>query len=370
VTRAVPLLDLTRQFASIETDVMAEVARVFRSQKFILGEQGAALEKELADHIGVRHAIGVSSGTAALLVALRALGVGSSDEVVVPSFSFFATAGVVARLGARPVFADIDPGTFNLSPASFEQRITPRTKAVIPVHLYGQCAAMEEIGEIADRHGIAVVEDACQAIGARRLGRAAGSFSRIAAFSFFPTKNLGAAGDAGLVTTQDDALAARLRRLRVHGMEPKYHHSEVGGNFRLDEIQAAVLRVKLRHLAQWNLRRREIAGEYRARLAAAEHEGRLVLPVEDPAGEPVYHQFVVRVARRDEVRAAMTAAGIGTEIYYPVPLHSQECFRGLAAADLPESERAAREVLALPIFPELEAGEIEAVADALAAAAG
>ena len=363
----VPLLDLTRQFAEYRDEAMAEIGRVFASQRFILGEQGAALERELGAFLGAAHTVGVSSGTDALLVALMALDVRAGDEVVVPAFSFFATAGVVSRLGAVPVFADVEPSTLTLAPESFAAKVTSRTRAVIPVHLYGQAADLDPILEIARRRGIRVVEDACQAIGARYRGRAVGTFGEIGAFSFFPTKNLGAAGDAGLVTAEDAALAARLRRLRVHGMEPKYHHGEVGGNFRLDEVQAAVLRVKLRRLEEWNRRRAGIAAAYRRRLAGAERAGRLALPAVGADRDHIYHQFVVRVANRDAVRARLAEAGIGSEVYYPVPLHLQECFRALGGrpGDLPESERAAAEVLALPIWPELEADEVAAVASAV-----
>ncbi|HET7452136.1 MAG TPA: DegT/DnrJ/EryC1/StrS family aminotransferase [Thermoanaerobaculia bacterium] len=363
----VPLLDLTRQFAGYRDEAMSEIGRVFETQRFILGEEGAALERELAAFLGAGHAVGVSSGTDALLVALTALDVGPGDEVVVPAFSFFATAGVVSRLGAVPVFADVEPATLTLAPESFEAKVGPRTRAVVPVHLYGQAADLDSILEIARRRGIAVIEDACQAIGARYRGRVVGTFGEIGAFSFFPTKNLGAAGDAGLVTTNDEAIAARLRRLRVHGMEPKYHHAEIGGNFRLDELQAAVLRVKLRRLDGWNRRRAEIAAEYRRRLAGAERAGRIRLPAVGADRDHIYHQFVVRVANRDRVRARLAEAGIGSEVYYPVPLHLQECFLPLGGrpGDLPESERAAGEVLALPIWPELEENEIAAVASSV-----
>ena len=368
---AVPLLNLTRQFSAMREEVLEEVAKIFDSQRFILGENVAAFEKEIAGYLGVAHAIGVSSGTDALLVALMALGIGPGDEVVVPAFSFFATAGVVSRLGAVPVFADIEPSSFNLDARSFASKITPRTRAVIPVHLYGQCAAMEEIQEIARRRGVAVVEDACQAIGAKRGGAFAGTMGEIGAYSFFPTKNLGAAGDAGLVTAADAALAARLRDLRVHGMNPKYFHSEIGGNFRLDELQAAVLRVKLRRLETWNEARRAVAARYRELMSPLEASGTVTLPAETPGNRHVYHQFVVRVRDRDEVRRRMADAGVGTEIYYPVPLHLQKCFAALGGrpGDCPESERAAREVLALPVWPELRPEEIEAVASALMAAA-
>jgi len=366
----VPLLDLTRQFAGIRDDVLSEVGKVFESQRFILGEQGAALEREVGEALDTAHAVGVSSGTDALLAALMALDVRAGDEVVVPAFSFFATAGVVARLGAVPVFADVEPGTLTLDPEDFASKVTPKTRAVIPVHLYGQAADLEPILEIARGRGIRVVEDACQSIGARYRDRAAGTFGDAGAFSFFPTKNLGAAGDAGLVTTQDPDLGARLRRIRVHGMEPKYFHAEIGGNFRLDEIQAAVLRVKLRRLAGWNRRRAEIAGEYRRLLAAPAAAGKLALPVVGAGRDHIYHQFVIRVPERDAVRARLTAAGIGCEVYYPVPLHLQECFRNLGGrpGDLPVSERAAEEVLALPIWPELAGTEIAAVASAVSEA--
>ena len=366
----VPLLDLTRQYAGIRDEILAEVGKVFESQRFILGEQGAALERELAEALGAACAVGVSSGTDALLAALMALDVRAGDEVVVPAFSFFATAGVVARLGAVPVFADVEPDTLTLAPEDFASKVTPKTRAVIPVHLYGQAADLAPILDIARRRGIRVVEDACQSIGARYRDRAAGTFGDAGAFSFFPTKNLGAAGDAGLVTTQDPDLGARLRRIRVHGMEPKYFHAEIGGNFRLDEIQAAVLRVKLRRLAGWNRRRAEIAGEYRRLLAGPAAAGKLALPVVGPGRDHIYHQFVIRVRERDAVRARLSAAGIGCEVYYPVPLHLQECFRSLGGrpGGLPVSERAAEEVLALPIWPELAEAEIAAVASAVAEA--
>jgi dTDP-4-amino-4,6-dideoxygalactose transaminase len=371
----VPLLNLTRQFAPMREEILAEIAKVFDSQKFILGDNVSAFETEIAAYLGAPHAVGVSSGTDALLAALMALGIGPGDEVVVPAFSFFATAGVVSRLGAVPVFADIERDIFNLSAESFESKITPRTRAVVPVHLYGQCARMEPIHAVAGDRGIAVVEDACQAIGATigtswGRGRFAGTLGAIGAYSFFPTKNLGASGDAGLVTTPDAAVASRLRDLRVHGMNPKYFHSEIGGNFRLDELQAAVLRVKLRRLEGWSEARRAVAARYRELLAPSAASGKVVLPAEAEGNRHVYHQFVVRVARRDEVRRRMAEAGVGTEVYYPVPLHLQKCFAPLGGrpGDLPESERAAAEVLALPVWPELEPEEIEAVASALAAA--
>ena len=367
---SIPMLDLTRQFAPLREEILAAVEGVFASQRFILGEHGKAFEREIEEFLGVSHAIAVSSGTDALLVALMALGVGPGDEVIVPAFSFFASAGVVSRLGAKPVFADIEPADYTLDPASFESKITPRTRAVMPVHLYGRPADMAAIGEIARRRGIAIVEDACQAIGARFDGKPCGAFGEVSAFSFFPTKNLGAAGDAGLVTTQDAALAERIRHLRVHGMNPKYYHSEIGGNFRMDEIQAAVLRVKLRRLAGWNRRRQEIAAEYSKILAPARKAGRIAIP--GGGRDHTFHQYVVRVANRDGVREKLASAGVGTEVYYPVALHLQECFAPLGGrpGDLPESERAAAEVLAIPIWPELTSAEVAAVGSALANAVG
>jgi dTDP-4-amino-4,6-dideoxygalactose transaminase len=367
---SVPMLDLSRQYGALASEIRAAVERVFATQRFILSGEVETLERELARDLRARHAIGVSSGTDALLVALMALGVGPGDEVVVPAFTFFATAGVVARLGAKPVFSDIDAATFNLDAADFEKRISPRTRAVVPVHLYGQCADMDPILDIANRQRIAVVEDACQAIGASYRGRSAGTMGAIGAFSFYPTKNLGAAGDAGLVTTEDDGLASRLRDLRVHGAPRTYLHAEVGGNFRLDEIQAAVLNVKRPHLREWTQRRRQIAQRYRSLLSESEREGRVALPREMPERVHVYHQFVVRVAGRDAVRRRLQESGVGSGVYYPLPLHLQECFSGLGQGpgSLPEAERASREVLALPIWPEMEESEIETVARSLAEA--
>jgi dTDP-4-amino-4,6-dideoxygalactose transaminase len=360
------MLDLTRQFELMRDEILSEVEGVFSSQRFVLGDHGRAFEREIGEFLGVSHAIAVSSGTDALLVSLMALGVGPGHEVVVPAFSFFASAGVVSRLGATPIFADIEPADFTLDPAGFESKITSRTRAVMPVHLYGRPADMGAIGEIARRRGIAVVEDACQAIGARFDGKPCGALGEVAAFSFFPTKNLGAAGDAGLVTTEDPRLAERIRHLRVHGMEPKYCHSEIGGNFRMDELQAAVLRVKLRRLGGWTRRRREIAGEYARLLGAAQAAGRIVLP--GGGRDHTFHQYVVRVKNRDAVRERLARAGIGSEIYYPIALHLQECFASLGGkpGDLPESERAAAEVLAIPIWPELSSEEVRAVGTALA----
>ena len=350
----VPLLDLELQYASIQREVRDAIDRVCRSQQFILGPEVEAFEREAAAAIGARHAVGVSSGTDALLAALMAIGIGAGDEVITPTFSFFATAGSVARLGARPVFVDVDPDSLMITAAHVRAALTPRTRAVIPVHLFGACADMAPLRELAADAGLAVIEDAAQAIGARYGTRAAGTLGDLACFSFFPSKNLGAFGDGGLVTTDDATLAARLRRLRNHGMEPKYIHREVGGNFRLDALQAAILRVKLPHLERWNARRRANAQTYRTLFAEAGLTARVRLPADPSHGIHTYHQFVIRVPQRDAVRAQLAARGIGTEIYYPVPLHRQECFAaGGTIPSCPHADRACDEVLALPIYPEL-----------------
>ncbi len=361
----VPLLDLKAQFAPLREDILAAIARVCDSQRFILGPETDALERELAAIIGVKHAVGVSSGTDALIVSLMALGVGPGDEVITSTFSFFATGGAIVRVGATPRFVDVDPVTFNVDPAAVAKAVTPRTRAIIPVHLYGLCADMDPILDVAAAKDVAVIEDACQAIGATYKGRPAGGMGALAAFSFFPSKNLNAFGDAGLVTTNDDEIAAHVRRLRVHGAEPKYYHREVGGNFRIDELQAAVLRVKAPHLAAWNEARRTNAARY-ARLPAAVPG--VVTPVEPEGYRHIYHQYVVRVPRRDALKEHLAKAGIGCEIYYPVPLHLQECFAelGYRAGDCPVAETAAREVLALPIYPELTEAQQRAVVEAIA----
>jgi dTDP-4-amino-4,6-dideoxygalactose transaminase len=381
----VPLLDLTQQYEPIAAEVQAAIGRVCASQQFILGPQVRELELRLARYTGSAHGIGVSSGTDALLLALMALGIGPGDAVITSSFTFFATAGTIARLGARPLFCDIERETFNLSPARVEELIArdcevrgegggrqvihrptgARVKAIMPVHLYGQMCDMDALMNIASRLGLAVIEDAAQSIGAQdRKGRMAGAIGHIGCFSFFPTKNLGAFGDAGLCTTGDPALAERMRVLRVHGMEPKYHHSLIGGNFRLDEIQAAVLNVKLGSLDAWMAARDDHARQYTQRLQAIRPAGKVVTPVLSQGGRHVWNQYVIRVQRRDELRQSLAAAGIGTEIYYPIPLHLQPCFAylGYRSGELPESERAAGEVLALPVFPELSPAQIDYVA--------
>jgi dTDP-4-amino-4,6-dideoxygalactose transaminase len=365
----VPLLDLTIQYAPLRDEVMAALARICDSQQFILGAEVEALERELAAMLQVRHAVGVSSGTDALLVAMMAIGVGPGDEVITPTYSFFATAGCVSRLGARPVLVDIDPETFNLDPAATVAAITPRTKAIVPVHLFGQSADLDPILDAARRQGLAVIEDAAQAIGARYRGRPVGGFGELGCFSFFPSKNLGAFGDAGLVTAGGDALAHRVKLLRAHGMEPKYYHHLIGGNFRLDALQAAVLRVKAPHLQAWTEARRRNAARYRALFEAAGLAGRVVLPVERPDCHHIYNQFAVRVPDRDGLRQHLASVGIGTEIYYPVPFHLQECFAdlGYREGQFPRAEAAARESLALPIYGELteaqQAGVVGAIAE-------
>jgi dTDP-4-amino-4,6-dideoxygalactose transaminase len=381
----VPLLDLTQQYQKIEAEVKSAIERVCASQQFILGPQVRELELRMAGYTRCEHGIGVSSGTDALLLALMALGIGPGDAVITSPFTFFATAGTIARLGARPVFCDIDPVTFNLSPERVEaliarecdvrgegarrQVIHRKTggliKAIMPVHLYGQVCEMDAFMEIAGRLGLYVIEDAAQAIGAQDgQGRQAGSIGHIGCFSFFPTKNLGAFGDAGLCTTSDPALAERMRVLRVHGMEPKYHHSLIGANFRLDEIQAAVLNVKLGSLDGWMAARDAHARQYTERLREIRPAGAVVPPVKTEGGRHVWNQYVIRVQRRDDLRQYLAAAGVGTEIYYPIPLHLQQCFAylGHRAGEMPEAERACREVLALPVFPELSPAQIDHVA--------
>ncbi|MBN1394775.1 MAG: DegT/DnrJ/EryC1/StrS family aminotransferase [Pirellulales bacterium] len=384
----VPLLDLKAQYATIREEIRAAVDAVLESQMCILGKTVADCEAALAEYCKCPHAIGVSSGSDALLVSLMAEGIGPGDEVVTTPYSFFATAGGIARLGAKPVFVDIDPATYNIDPAGIEAAITEKTKAVIPVHLYGQCAEMDPIMAAADAWGVPVVEDAAQAIGSEYKGRRAGTIGRYGCFSFFPSKNLGAAGDGGLVTTRDDAVAERLRVLRAHGSKPKYYHALIGGNFRIDALQAAVVAVKLRHLDKWTAGRQSNAARYRRLFEAAGlsestggeenlpspsgrgagGEGLVTLPVELEYNRHIYNQFVIRVPRRDELRAYLNERKIGNEVYYPVPLHLQECFAylGYKEGDFPESEKAARETIALPIYPELTDRQAERVVECIA----
>lgn len=367
---AVPLLDLSAQFAQVEAEVRAAIDAVVRSQRFVLGEVVEECERALARYCGCAHAVGVSSGTDALLAALMAEGVGPGDEVVTTPYSFFATAGVVARLGATPVFADVDPVTLNIDPAQIERRVTQRTKALVPVHLFGRMADMAPIMDIAERHGLVVVEDAAQAVGAEYQGRRAGSIGHYGCFSFFPTKNLGAFGDGGMVVANDAERAGRVAALRMHGQTRQYFHDVVGGNFRLDALQAAVVRAKLPRLDGWTEGRRANARRY-ADLLGREDLGDLGLELpameEPPGGRQVFNQYVVRVPNRDAVRAALERARIGTAVYYPLPLHLQPCFSGLGGrrGDCPASERAADRALALPVYPELADGAIQRVAEAL-----
>lgn len=366
----VPLLDLKAQYQSIRKEIDAAVAEVFESQHFILGPKVKACEEAVARYCRCAHAVGVASGTDALLLALMAEGVGPGDEVITSPYTFFATAGSVARLGARPVFVDIDPVTFNIDPTRIEAALTSRSKAVIPVHLYGQMADMDPIMAVARRRGLAVIEDACQSIGAEYKGRRAGSIGTYGCFSFFPSKNLGGAGDGGAITTQDKARADKLSMLRVHGMEPKYYHQVIGGNFRLDALQAAVVAVKMTYLDDWTRRRQANAARYDRLFEAAglAADGRVRLP-RTVADRHVFNQYVVRVPRRDELRAFLQDRQIGVEIYYPVPLHLQQCFAylGYPRGAFPESEKAAAETLALPVYPELSDAQAAWVVESIAA---
>ena len=382
----VPLLDLKGQYAPMRDEIEAAIREVCDSQRFVLGPKVDLLEKEIAAYSQTPHAIGLSSGTDALLVALMALEIGPGDEVVTTPFTFFATAGVIARVGARPLFCDIDERTFNLSPdavtATLEEkcervgdRLVSRAtggvvKALIPVHLYGQMADMDALNALARRYRLAVVEDAAQAIGAElRDGRRAGSVGDIGCLSFFPTKNLGAFGDGGMCVIQSRGLAERVRILRVHGGEPKYYHSVIGGNFRLDELQAAVLSIKLKHLDAWTEGRQRNAERYDELIGAAELQDAVTVPFRNPGERHIFNQYVIRARRRDELRAHLERQGIGTEIYYPLPLHEQQCFAylGHAPDEFPNSQRAAREVLALPVYPELKSEQLEHVVRSIAA---
>lgn len=353
----VPALNLKAQYESIRDEIDKAVRRTVESQYFVMGPEVAELEREIADYCGAAHGIGCASGTDALLLPLMAWNLGPGDEVITTPYTFFATASTIWRVGARPVFVDVDPATLNIDPSRIEAAVTPRTRAVLPVHLYGQTADMDPIREIADRRGLLVLEDAAQAIGARYKGRPAGTLGHAAAFSFYPSKNLGGFGDGGMIATDDPALARSLARLRVHGMEPKYHHHEVGINSRLDAFQAAVLRVKLRHLDDWTAGRRAAADRYRRLLESHGLDEFIDAPTEVDGNHHVYNQFVVRApaAVRDDLRTFLSTRKIGTEIYYPIPLHLQECFRSLGHSfgDFPHAEAAARETIALPMFPEL-----------------
>jgi len=361
----VPILDLGRHEVALREQIVAELARVCQSGRFVLGPDVTELEKGIAKYCGVEHAVGCASGSDALLLALMALGVGPADEVIVPSFTFFATASAVTRLGAKPVFADIRPDTFNLDPADVDRKLSPATRAILPVHLFGQCAEMTALQSIADEWDLPIIEDAAQAIGAEFEGRRTGSMGQIGCFSFYPTKNLGGAGDGGMLTTRSADLADRLRLLRGHGMEPRYYHSVIGINSRLDSFQAAVLNCKLPHLDQWTCERQMIANRYAECFLAEGLDQKVILPQAARGNRHVWNQYVVRVpdGRRDALRGYLTETRIGSEIYYPLGLHEQECFRYLdyAPTDLPQTYRASREVLALPIFPGLTVAEQERV---------
>jgi dTDP-4-amino-4,6-dideoxygalactose transaminase len=364
----VPLCDVQGQYRAIERPIVEAISRVLASGQVILGPEVKAFEEEAAAYLGAGHAVACGSGTDAILLALMALDIGPGDEVIVPPFTFFATAGCVSRLGARPVFADIDPTTYNLDPLQVENKITERTRAIMPVHLYGQCADMEPLWQIAERHRLPIIEDAAQAIGAEYQKKRAGTLGSIATFSFYPSKNLAAYGDAGMAVTSDYEWAQKMSRLRVHGMEPKYYHQYVGICSRMDALQAAILRVKLTYLEDWTANRQRAAQRYDS-LIIDQHLGHVIeKPVVRSNRRHVFHQYVVRVSGglRDELFAHLQKERIGCDIYYPVPLHLQECFRhlGHARGDFPASEQAAQSVLALPIYPEIEAFQQERVIQA------
>lgn len=365
---SVPMLDLKAQHETIQDAVMARVGSVIARQQFIMGPEIAELEREVAALCHTAHAIGCASGTDALLLPLKAMALAPGDEVIAPAFTFFATAGTIHNAGGTPVFVDIDPDTFNADIAAIEAAITPRTRAIVIVHLYGQMAPMERLVPLAERHGLALIEDAAQAIGARRQidgqWRMAGELGSLGAFSFFPSKNLGGWGDGGIMITNDEALAERLKRLRVHGGAKQYHHDEVGFNSRLDALQAAVLLAKLPHLAGWSAARRDRAARYDALLADVPQ---VRTPVVDPANEPIFHQYTLRAERRDALREFLTAREIASMVYYPIGLHLQPCFSylGMQPGSLPETERAMTEVISLPIYPELSDAQQDEVAGAI-----
>ena len=363
----VPLLDLKTQYVRIQPEIMKAIEEVCAQQSFILGAHVELLEQTLAQFIGTKHAIGVASGSDALLLSLMELGVQPGDEVITVPFTFFATTGVISRLQARPVFVDVCADSFNLDPKQLAEAITPRTKAILPIHLFGQCAEMEGINAVADPQGIPVIEDACQAIGAIRNGTQAGAFGRTGCFSFFPSKNLGAFGDGGLISTNDSEVAERLKLLRVHGSRSEYHHHLIGMNSRLDALQAAILRVKFQHLADWTTKRQKNADIYRQLFREHGLDDRVTLPVVSPGNIHVYNQLTIRTLKRDVLSAYLTEKGIGNRIYYPVPLHLQECYEtlGYHKGDFPVAEHAAQEVLSLPIYPELTLDQLTFVVETI-----
>ena len=371
MTHGVPLCDLLGQYRELAPQIQEALARVLASGQVILGPEVAALEREVARYCGAGYAVGCASGTDALSLALHAVGVGEGDEVILPAFTFFATVGSVCRTGARPVLVDIDPVTYNIDPEQVARKITDRTRAVMPVHLYGQCCDMEPLWQLAERHDLALLEDAAQAIGAEYQGKRTGTLGAIGCFSFYPTKNLGGYGDGGMTVTNDPDWAAHMARLRVHGMEPKYHHKELGWNARLDALQAAILRIKLAHLERWTVARQEAARRYDALIAEYDLQPALDRPTVLPDRRHVFNQYVVRVrgGQRDTLVKHLQAERIGCEIYYPIPLHLQEClaYLGHAEGDFPVSEEASRSVLALPMFPELTAEQQRRVVQSCAA---
>ena len=372
----IPFFDLAGQFKSIEGEIKSAMDEVFQDQQFILGSKVKTLEETIAQYCRARYAIGVASGSDALLLALMVLGIGTGDEVILPPFTFFATAGAVSRLGAIPVFVDIDRETYNIDPSKIEEKITPRTKAIIPVHLFGQCADMAPLLKIAKAKRLFIIEDAAQALGAEYKptvgsdGRRAGQIGDIGCFSFYPTKNLGAFGDAGMVTTDNSEWAEKLRLLRVHGSQPKYFHKQIGINSRLDTLQAAILLVKFKYLEKWTTERQKKAERYRSLFQdlLSSVKG-FKLPTIQYQNRHIFHQYVIRVPERDRLRQFLSEEGIGTDIYYPVPLHLQECYSFLKyrSGDLPNSEKASKEVLALPIYPELTEDQQMAVVDRIKA---
>jgi dTDP-4-amino-4,6-dideoxygalactose transaminase len=377
VTKAkIPFFDLSAQFKSIEDEIKSAMDEVFQNQQFILGSKVQALEETIAQYCRTRYAIGVASGSDALVLALMALGIGAGDEVLLPPFTFFATAGSVSRLGATPVFVDIDRETYNIDPSKIEEKITPKTKAILPVHLFGQCADMNPLLKIAQKKKLFVIEDAAQALGAEykpnagSQGRRAGQIGDLGCFSFYPTKNLGAFGDAGMVVTDNPALAEKVRLLRVHGSQPKYFHKTIGINSRLDTIQAAILLVKFKYLEKWTAERQKKAERYQGLFQnlLSSVKG-LKLPTIQYQNRHIFHQYVIRVPERDRLRKFLTEKGIGTDIYYPVPLHLQECYSFLEyrRGDLPNSEKASEEVLALPVYPELTEDQQNVVVDGIKA---
>lgn len=373
---AVPFFDLKGQYQEVRSDIEKAIEKVFESQQFILGPEVSAFEKEIAQYCGCAEAIAVSSGTDALLVALMAIDIRPGDEVITSPFTFFATAGSIVRLGAKPVFVDVDPCSQNINSDLIESKITKRTRAILPVHIFGQCAEMDRINQIARNHNLYVIEDAAQAIGAEYKGQRAGAVGDMGCFSFFPTKNLGACGEGGLVSSNNEELASRVRMLRAHGARNEYQHETVGGNFRMHGLQGAILRAKLRYLDGWNERRRENATLYREFFSSAGvlaegacssvRAGGVVIPVELPDCKHIYHQYVIRVNQRDALIEYLKGRQIGCKVYYPTPLHQQECFAEFrSGSECPVSEQLAKEVLALPIFPELSKGQVETVASAV-----